>query len=228
MRYGYRIAVRDKTGVFILADTISSSQLVLLLHGVSAFGYDLDPLAKVLRRALPGAAVIAPDAPFACARGPGREWYSLEGVTPENRLGRIVVARPACDRLIEEIIDSHGFGDRPERVALVGFSQGATTLFDAYATGRWRAGAVVLLSGRFVKPKPFVPAAGTPVLLVHGAADPAVPPENSEHARDWLGSAGVDVEMHMLKGVGHVIAPQAARLAAKFLQRVLLHGSLTV
>jgi phospholipase/carboxylesterase len=196
--------------------------LVILLHGVAAFGYDLDPLARVLRRALPGAEVVAPDAPFAC-EGPGRQWYDLDGVTPENRFGRIAAARPVCDCLVDEIIDLNGFGDRPERVALVGFSQGATTLFDAYATGRWHAGAVVLLSGRFVRPEPFVPATRTPVLLVHGAEDPAVPPENSEHARDWLSAAGVSVELHMLKGVGHVVAPRAARLTAKFLQRVLSH-----
>lgn len=198
----------------------TTEALVILLHGVAAFGYDLDPLARVLRRALPGADIVAPDAPFVC-EGPGRQWYDLDGVTPENRPGRIAAARPVCDRLLDEIIDSHGFGHRWQQVALVGFSQGATTLFDAYASGRRQAGAIVLLSGRFVKPAPFVPATGTPVLLVHGAEDPAVPPENSAHARDWLSAAGVSVEMHTLKGVGHAIAPQAARLTARFLQGAL-------
>ncbi len=205
-----------------------SGSLVILFHGVAAFGYDLEPLAKVLRHALPGAVVVAPDAPFECEPGPGRQWYRLEEVSPDNRLDRILAARAACDGLVSGLIDSHGFADRPERVALVGFSQGATTLFDGYASGRWRAGAVALLSGRFVKPQPFKPAKATPVLLVHGADDPVVPPENSDRARGWLAEHGVEVELHRLKGVGHVVAPRAARLTARFLQRVLVHADMTV
>ena len=195
-----------------------SNHLVLLFHGVAAFGYDLDPLAKVLRRALPGAEVIAPDAPFACVPGPGRQWYDLDGVTPENRPGRIVAARDACDGVVDGLIAQHGFADRLDRVALVGFSQGATTVFDGLASGRWRVGAVVLLSGRFVKPSPFAPAKQTPVLLVHGAEDGAVPPEEDGKAEGWLAEAGIGVERHLLPGVGHEITPKTARLVARFLR----------
>ncbi|GLS20714.1 phospholipase [Labrys miyagiensis] len=199
-----------------------SDRLVLLLHGVAAFGHDLDPLARVLRRALPGAEVIAPDAPLACVPGPGRQWYDLDAVTPANRPERIEATRGACDGVIEGLIARHGFADRPERVALVGFSQGATIVFDGFASGRWRAKAVVLLSGRFVKPQPFAPAKETPVLLVHGAADGAVPPDEDAKAERWLAEAGVRVERHLLPGVGHVVSPKAARLAARFLKVELL------
>lgn len=198
-----------------------SDHLVLLLHGVAAFGHDLDPLARVLRRELPGAKVIAPDAPLACIPGPGRQWYDLDAVTPENRSGRIEAARDVCDQVVEGLIAYHGFAGRPERVALVGFSQGATIAFDGFASGRWQAGAVVLLSGRFVKPEPFAPARQTPVLLVHGAEDGAVPPQEDGKAESWLVEAGVRVERHLLPGVGHVISPRAARLASRFLREVL-------
>jgi phospholipase/carboxylesterase len=201
-----------------------SHHLILLLHGVSAFGHDLDPLANVLRRALPGAEVVAPDAPFACTPEPGREWYSLKAITPENRPGRIEAARGACDDVIEGLIARHGFAAQPDKVALVGFSQGATMVFDGFASGRWRAGAVVLLSGRFVKPEPFTPTRQTPVLLVHGADDTAVPPDESENAERWLREAGVRVERHSLEGVGHEIGPRTARLTARFLQRTLMDG----
>ena len=94
-------------------------------------------------------------------------------------------------------------------------------VFDGFASGRWRAKAVVLLSGRFVRPEPFRPGEETPVLLVHGAEDGAVPPEEDGKAERWLAEAGVRVERHLLPGVGHEISPRAARLAARFLKEEL-------
>ena len=99
-----------------MTDQVTDS-LVILLHGVAAFGYDLDPLASVLRRSLAKTAVVAPDAPFAYEQGPGRQWYSLEGVTPENRLARIAAVRPAFDALIGSLVAAHGLAGRLDRVA---------------------------------------------------------------------------------------------------------------
>ncbi|QEN88082.1 prolyl oligopeptidase family serine peptidase [Labrys sp. KNU-23] len=195
--------------------------LVILLHGVAAFGYDLDPLAGMLRRSLPRTAVVAPDAPFAYEQGPGRQWYSLEGVTPENRLARIVAARPAFDALIRSLVAAQGLEKRLERVALVGFSQGATLAFDAVARGRWPVGALALLSGRFVAPAPFTPARMTPVLLVHGSADGAVPSEETRRARALLQEADMTVESHILRGVGHTISPTGVKLTRRFLRERL-------
>lgn len=195
----------------------SADCLVILFHGVAAFGYDLDPLGRVLRRALPSGTVVAPDAPFAFEEGAGRQWYSLEGVTSENRLERIVAARPAFDALVQGLIDREGFAGRLDRVALVGFSQGATVVFDALASDRWQVGAVALLSGRFAIPEPFAPVLVTPALLVHGGADPVVPPQESERAYVFLKSAGAPVEKHILPAVGHMVSPRAARMSATFL-----------
>ena len=195
--------------------------LVILLHGVAAFGYDLDPLAGMLRRSLPRTAVVAPDAPFAYEQGPGRQWYSLEGVTPENRLARIVAARPAFDALIRSLVAAQGLEKRLERVALVGFSQGATLAFDAVARGRWPVGALALLSGRFVAPAPFTPARMTPVLLVHGSADGAVPSEETRRVRAMLQEADMTVESHILRGVGHTISPTGVKLTRRFLRERL-------
>ncbi|MFC2251814.1 alpha/beta hydrolase [Labrys portucalensis] len=208
-----------------MTDQVTDS-LVILLHGVAAFGYDLDPLASVLRRSLAKTAVVAPDAPFAYEQGPGRQWYSLEGVTPENRLARIAAARPAFDALIGSLVAAHGLAGRLDRVALVGFSQGATLAFDAVARGRWPVGALVLLSGRFVTPAPFLPAHTTPVLLVHGSADGAVPPEETRRAAGMLQGAGMMVQSHILRGVGHTISPTGMKLTRRFLRERLYEAAM--
>jgi phospholipase/carboxylesterase len=204
-----------------------TDSLVILCHGVAAFGYDLDPLADVLRAARPSSSVVAPDAPFAFEHGPGRQWYSQDDITPANRRERVVAARPAFDALVSGLIDEHRLAGRLDRVALVGFSQGAIMVEDALASGRWPVAAMVALSGRLATPEPLTPAPATPLLLVHGADDPVVPPSESERAFALLKAAGVAVELHRLAGVGHVVSPQAAALAAGFVSRAFGQRALT-
>ena len=50
-------------------------------------------------------------------------------------------ARGALDDLLMRQLDLYGFAHRLDRVALVGFSQGATMVFDAIASGRWPVAA---------------------------------------------------------------------------------------
>ena len=195
--------------------------LVILLHGVGAFGYDLAPLGEAWRTALPRTAFAAPDAPSAFDQGQGRQWFSIKAVTPANRPERVAAARPAFDAVLTSIIADHGFGGRLDRVALVGFSQGAIMALDALASGRWPAPGIVGLSGRLATPAPLNPARATPLLLVHGGADPVIPPAETIQAATTLRAAGVAVESHVLPGVGHVVAPEAAGLAARFLAAVL-------
>jgi len=201
-----------------------SNSLVILCHGVAAFGYDLDPVADVLKAALPATDVVTPDAPFPFDLGPGRQWFSQEAITPANRPERVVAARAAFDALVAGIIEAHGLTARLDRVALVGFSQGAIMVLDAAATGRWPLAAIVGLSGRLPTHEPLTPAPATPVLLVHGADDPVVPPNESKRAFTLLKAAGVAVEKHILPGVGHVVAPEAAAMTARFVAQGLRRG----
>ncbi|KAB0677746.1 alpha/beta hydrolase [Aureimonas leprariae] len=192
--------------------------LVVLLHGVGASGADLMPLGRIWARTLPDADFDAPDAPEPFdGGGPIRQWFSLEGVTPANRPARVAAARPAFDALVAGIVERHGFAGRLDRVAIVGFSQGATMALDAAMRGRWPVAAAVALSGRFASPEPLAPSPKTGFLIVHGAADPVVPATEGEHAATALRARGLAVRHHVLPGVGHEIAPEAMRLAGAFL-----------
>lgn len=197
--------------------------LVILLHGVGSNGGDLAPLAGRLRPALPHADFVAPDAPnpFDGAPGPGRQWFGIAGITPANRADRVVAARAGFDRTLRSIVEAHGLADRLDRVALVGFSQGAIMSLDAVASGRWNVAAVVAFSGRLATPPPLSPSQATKVLVAHGTADQVIPSSESEHAAAVLLGLGMSVASLIQPGIGHTISPEGAALAARFLAEAL-------
>jgi phospholipase/carboxylesterase len=201
--------------------TPAAKSLVVFLHGVGSRGADLMPIAQVLRPALQQAAFAAPDGPFAFdGGGPGRQWFSVSGVTEANRSQRIVAARAAFDDVVRDAIEQHGLAASLDRVVLVGFSQGSIMALDAIVSGRWPVGAVVAYSGRLASPRPFV-RGSTQVLLVHGGADPVIPAVNSTQTAAALRETGFDAHTHILPGVGHTITAQGAQLGADFVAKAL-------
>lgn len=198
-----------------------SRNLLIVLHGVGSDGADLAPFGEIWSRALPDTDFAAPDAPFAFGYGGGRQWFSLDGVTAENRPGRVVAARETFDRLIGGIVSAHGLENDLDRVALVGFSQGAIMALDALASGRWPVAGVVAFSGRLASPAPLSPPPGARVLLVHGDEDTVIPARESERAAAVLSGLGVETTLRILPGIGHGIAPEGVALAQRFLAGVL-------
>lgn len=194
-----------------------ATHLVIFLHGVGSRGEDLLPLAGSLRDALPGTVFVAPDAPFPFPYGMGHQWFSIAGVTEENRAGRIETARADFDRVIRETIETVGFAEKLDRVAFVGFSQGTIMALDAMASGRWPVGAIVGFSGRLASPLPLSPGKATPVLLVHGAADSVIPAAETAKAAAILQELGVDVQSRILPGLDHTISAEGVELAVEFL-----------
>ena len=202
--------------------TIAANILVIMLHGVGSSGNDLAPLANAWKANLPGAVFVSPNAPAPSSFGSGYQWFSVAGVTEENRSARIADARPSFDRVITSIIEQNGFAGKLERVAFVGFSQGTIMALDAVASGRWPVGAVVGFSGRLASPLPLKPSLETPILLVHGSADPVIPAMESSKAAATLQTLGLKVETIMLSGVPHTISAEGAARAGSFLAEALL------
>jgi phospholipase/carboxylesterase len=194
--------------------------LVVLLHGVGSSGADLAPLGAALSRFLPDTQFVSPDAPDPSAYGAGYQWFSVVGVTPENRPERIVAARSGFDAVIEAAIVDNGFADRRERVALIGFSQGSIMALDALATGRQSPLAVVAFAGRLATPDPLAPPINAHALLIHGDSDAVIPAAETRSAAERLTAAGVTVETDIVPGIGHTIAPQSIQVAGRYLARL--------
>lgn len=199
--------------------------LVILLHGVGSSGDDLAGLGAHWAQTLPGMRFASPDAPHHFEHGAGWQWFSLAGVTPENRPARVAAAREAFDATIAAILEQHQMQDRLDRVVLVGFSQGSIMALDALVSGRWPVGGIVAFSGRLSSPLPHTPPLTTPVLLIHGSADGVIPQEECEAAVDKLSALGVQVSSQFEPGVGHTISAQGARRAGEYIAEVLEMGA---
>src|SRR5512139_2746885 len=110
-------------GFELQPDALPAGQLFILLHGVGSRPSDLVPLANHLKKTFPRAACFLPEGthPFE-GGGHGRQWFSITGVTEENRAARVAAAMPGLLALVKHAQDR--FNVLPPDTALVGFSQG--------------------------------------------------------------------------------------------------------
>lgn len=193
--------------------------LVVLLHGVGSNGADLLGLADVWRPTLPEVRFVAPDAPERL--GGGYQWFSVAGVSVENRPERVRAARDRFDATVLGAISEAGFAGQLDRVVLVGFSQGTIMALDALASGRWPVAGVVGFSGRLASPLPYSPSRTSKLLLIHGDADRMIPASDSVAAGAAFEAMGVANEVAILKGVPHTISAEGAALAGKAIAEML-------
>lgn len=191
--------------------------LIIMLHGVGSNGDDLAGLGNHWSPALPGAIFASPDAPFHFEHGGGYQWFSLNGITEQNRPARVAEAREAFDAKLQSILEAHQMSEQLHRIVLVGFSQGSIMALDALVTGRWPVAAVVAFSGRLASPDPLTPTKQTPALLIHGQADTVIPWAESESAALRLIAAGVQVKTQIEPTTGHTISAEGAQTAAQFI-----------
>ncbi|MCH4023483.1 MAG: dienelactone hydrolase family protein [Acetobacter sp.] len=205
-----------------------SDGLIIFLHGVGSQGASFSLLLTQWAVDLPTITLAAPDAPFMFDLAPaGRQWFSIKGVTEANRAERIVAARQAFDDTLQSCITKAGFGNRLDRVVLVGFSQGSIMALDAVVSGRWPVAGVVAFSGRLASPPLYAPSTETRILLIHGDADTIMPVQEAQKAEQILTTIGMTVTCDILPGVGHALTNSGVKRAQEFIQSLLFPGSIS-
>lgn len=192
----------------------ASTQLVLLFHGVGSSARDLAPVGRALAQAQPQATVVSVDAPHPSQLGRGKEWFSVVGVTEENRPQRIAQAMPMFLETISHWQHKSGIG--PQNTVLVGFSQGSIMSLESTQTANPVAGKVIAIAGRFAQSVRIAPT-GAKVHLIHGEQDGVVAPKWSIHAHQQLKTLGGDVTLDLLPALGHGVDERALQLAVRFL-----------
>ncbi|TAK08743.1 MAG: alpha/beta hydrolase, partial [Candidatus Manganitrophaceae bacterium] len=148
---------------------------VVTLHGRGTTGADLMPLADEI--GIPGLQWIFPDAPFPFPDDfGGRMWYA----SPPQPQSGILESRRLLFNLLDHLTTQEGISSN--RIALLGFSQGAVMSLDVGLRYPQKLAAIIALSGYLSAPERLAaeksPASKeVPILLVHGTMDEVVPVE---------------------------------------------------
>lgn len=208
-------------------------QIIIFLHGLGDRGDGgLLSIGQLWQRALPNAEFLCPDAPFAYDMAPpmepapaeaggSRQWFSLQDFSPEKIDAGIETAAPILNAYIDHVLQTRKLP--PQRLALIGFSQG--TMMALYVAPRRteRVACIVGYSGllRGAKKLKSEKRSSPPVLLVHGTHDEVVPYARLAEAERSLKEAAIPVTTVTCPGLGHSINERGILEGLKFLQQHL-------
>jgi predicted esterase len=177
----------------------SARGVIVMIHGRGASAESILSLLPELN--VDGLAAVAPQAA-------GGTWY------PQSFLAPLPMNQPYLDSAlgkVESVVaDLLTRGIPSERIAILGFSQGACLATEFAARHPRRYGAVMGLTGGLIGPDGTPRAyagslAGTPVFLGTSDPDPHVPFARVEETRDVLERMGATVELRRYPGMPHTI-----------------------
>jgi len=188
---------------------------MILLHGRGATAEGMLDLADVL--AQPDVAYLAPQAP-------GNTWYPYTFMAPlaqnEPHLSRALAQ-------VGELVDDLGQqGLAPEKLVLLGFSQGGCLALEYAARNAQRYGAVIGLSAGLIGPEGTPRTyggslAGTRVVLGCSDVDAHIPVERVKETSRILSALGGDVVERIYPGMGHTINDDEIAQVRVALARIL-------
>lgn len=198
---------------------------VLLLHGLGSNADDLIELAPHLSTVLPNTLFVSPNAPEPCDMAPfGHQWFSLREWSAESMWHGACRAAKTLEAMIADVHSETGLNHN--RIALVGFSQGAMMSLHVALRLPEALGAVVGLSGALIGGEHLTGEIRSrpPVLLAHGQLDPVVPYGAMIAAADILRRNNVPVETETRPHMAHSVDEIVLQKTADFLVHHLGEG----
>jgi phospholipase/carboxylesterase len=192
--------------------------LVILLHGYGSNGADLISLAPYWAKALPGAAFVAPNAVEPVPGYPGGyQWFPVSDLDPHVMEHGVRTAAPSVERFIERELEKYGLP--PDRLALVGFSQGTMMALHVGLRREQPVAGILGYSGVLVGARTLKEEMRSkpPIVLVHGDRDPMIPAAAMFESAEALAASGHGAMWHVSYGVPHSIGPDGLELGGAFL-----------
>lgn len=179
---------------------IAQARLVaILLHGRGATAQDILPLSQEF---------TARDIAYLAPQAAGNTWYPYSFLMP---IEQNEPALSSALRLIESMLESlRRQNVPPDKVALMGFSQGACLSLEFAARHAQRYAAIAAFSGGVIGPPGTARSysgafAGTPVFMGCSDADPHIPVERVHESADIFTHMGAAVDKRIYPGMGHTI-----------------------
>lgn len=189
---------------------------LVLVHGRGGDAADMLGLAELV--APPGTLRLAPQAA-------GNTWYPRRFTEPVARNEpHLSSALSVLDDLMDRLV---GDGFAADRIALLGFSQGACLALEFARRRAERFGAVIGLSGGLVgeavaPPPPGArPLGGMPVLLGCSERDPHIPLGRVRETKAVLRALGAEVTARIYPGNAHGINEDELGFARRLLARAV-------
>lgn len=205
------------TADLVIQRPAQASQLILLFHGVGSSAASMATLGEAYAHAFPLAQVVTVQSPIASDIFPGGwQWFSVRGITEENRVERVAQALPAFESCVRTWQERSGVD--AQGTALVGFSQGGIMALAASVQAEPVATRYIALGSRYaVLPEQALHGHAT-VHLLHGKADTVMPYSHTIEAAMRLKALGCDFTAEVLPFVGHELHPELMKLAVEKLQ----------
>jgi phospholipase/carboxylesterase len=182
--------------------------VLILLHGVGSNEQDLMGLAPNLD---PRFFILSVRAPIAL--GPSSYgWYHVQFL-PSGFLLDEAEADASRELLLQFVDDvTARYEVDPQRVYLMGFSQGCIMSIGAALTAPAKFAGAVGMSGRLLdsmlrKTAPETELRGFPLMIVHGTQDAVIPIQHARTMRDELRRLPVDLTYREYD-IGHFVTPE--------------------
>lgn len=192
----------DATHTLRLGAPLANAQgVVILLHGRGSCADEISGLLRAFGN--PHLAYLIPEATT-------QSWYPHRFLAPPvHNEPWLSSALAVIDTLVAE---AHAAGHPHERIALVGFSQGACLSLEYAVRHPRRYAFIGGLSGALIGPTDVVRETTdlqrTPVLLGCAALDAHIPRDHVEHTAAALVTFNANLTTHIFPGAAHTVFPE--------------------
>ncbi|HAT8016616.1 TPA: esterase [Citrobacter rodentium] len=187
-----------------------AQQLLLLFHGVGDNPVAMGEIGSWFAPVFPQALVVSIGGAEPGGVAPGRQWFSVQDVTEENRQARVDAVMPLFIETVSYWQQQSGVG--ANATALIGFSQGAIMALESIKAQPGLASRVIAFNGRYAS-LPQTASTATTVHLIHGDEDRVIELSHAVAAQEALVSAGGDVTLDIVEDLGHAIDDRSMQFA---------------
>lgn len=192
-----------------------AKQLLLLFHGLGDNPVSMGQIGSWFVPHFPDALIVSIGGIEPSGPAPGRQWFSVQGVTEEDRQARVDAAVPGFVDIVRHWQKHSGVG--PHATALIGFSQGAIMSLESVKATPDLASRVIAFNGRYAT-LPTAATTATTVHLIHGGEDRVIDLAHAVAAQEALIEAGGDVTLDIVEDLGHAIDDRSMAHALEHLR----------